>query len=162
MKIAIGCTRRGFVGKQEVVSFLRQRRHDVEDIGCSDVLKKVDPSELAISLTASMGRIQADLAILVGRDGAGMCIAANKLRGLRAAVADDELTAAFIRERYHCNVLCLGAERHGRGEMNRIVASFLGACAAAGRDAHVVEELMHVEICADACAANCTSRFSQA
>jgi ribose 5-phosphate isomerase B len=162
VKIAIGCTRRGFGGKQEIVSHLRRLSHEVEDIGCHDLSAKVDHCDLARLLTVALGRINGQLAILIGRDGAGMCIAANKLRGLRAAVADDELTAAYIRERYQCNVLCLGADQHGRGEMSRIVASFLGASVASCRDAHVIEELMQIEGCKDACGFACSSRFAQA
>jgi ribose 5-phosphate isomerase B len=154
----MGCTRRGFAGKLDVANFLRQLCHEVDDIGCHDVSTKVEYATLVQSLTAALGHLNGDLAILVGRDGAGMCIAANKLRGLRAAVADDEVTAACVRERYQCNVLCLGAERHGPGGLTRIVESFLAAKAPAGRSAHAVEELLQIEACAGACGVACTSR----
>ena len=134
MRIAIGCTHRGFQGKHEVVNFLRGLGHDVEDLGCDEVSTTIDYSDLARSLTSGQSHGQRDVAILVDRDGAGMCIAANKQRGLRAAVADDEFTAASIRERYQCNVLCLGAAQHGPGELSRIVASFLAATLGASRE----------------------------
>lgn len=145
MRIAIGCTHRGFRGKHDVVNFLRGRGHDVEDFSRDDLSTTVDYSDVIRSLTSEHHRGQRDLVILVGRDGAGVCIAANKFRGVRAAVADDEFTAAHLRERYHCNVLCLGAEQHGPGGLVRIVASFLAARVAAGQDTRPVKELMQVE-----------------
>jgi len=80
---------------------------------------------------------------------------------LRAAVADDESTAAFIRERYECNVLCLSADWHGPRDLNRIVASFIAADVNAGRHARLVKELMQIEACAEAHAAAGTSPFAR-
>jgi ribose 5-phosphate isomerase B len=161
MMIAIGCARRGFRAKLRIADFLRGRSHEVEDFGCDGAATTAAASDLTRGLIAALGRVQGNLAILVGRDGAGLCIAANKLRGLRAAVADDEWTAATARERYGCNVLCLGAERHGPEELNRIVASFLAASAYDSRDTYMVKELMEIEATSEACTALCTSRSAQ-
>jgi ribose 5-phosphate isomerase B len=161
VRIAIGCMRRGYRAKLEVADFLRRSNHEVEDFGCDGTSTTFAYADLARSLTLALGRSAGGLAILVGRDGAGLCIAANKLRGLRAAVADDESTAAFVRERYECNVLCLGADRHGHRELNRIVTSFIAADVNAGRDARMVRELMQIEAHTDAHAAPVASPFAQ-
>ena len=99
-----------------------------------------DYSDLARPLTSEQMGGRCDVAILVDRDGAGMCIAANRLSGLRAAVAGDEFTAAYVRKRYHCNVLCLGADQHGPGELIRIVASFLAAVTSADANARLTAD----------------------
>ncbi|MGA2229776.1 MAG: RpiB/LacA/LacB family sugar-phosphate isomerase [Tepidisphaeraceae bacterium] len=161
MVIAIGCVRRGFRAKLQVAEFLRQRSHEVEDFGCDGAAATVASSDLMRGLVSSLNRIRGNLAILVGRDGAGLCIAANKLRGLRAVVADDEWTAANARERYGCNVLCIGAERHGPQELNQIVAGFLAASAYDRRDTQLEHELMEIEAATEANTVHCPARFAQ-
>jgi len=74
-----------------------------------------------------------------------MCIAANKFHGVRAAVADDEFTAASIRLRYHCNVLCLGTDLLSEDQIRHIVEIFLSTPCGEGRHSRRVEKLREFE-----------------
>ena len=144
MKIAIGSDHRGYRGKSELLEHLRSSGHDVKDFGCLESAT-VDCADIARLVAAAVARNECDVGILVGGIGAGMCIAANKVPGIRAAVVHDEFLARRSRERHQCNVLCLAGELQGINDMLKVADHFLLAEQNWARHSGTVAKLSQIE-----------------
>jgi len=144
MRIAVGNNHRGYTEKLVLVNILKSLGHEIEDFGCNDTFFTEYP-DVAQPLAEAVGSGQCDLGILIAGNGMGMCMAANKVQGVRAAVAHDEFSARCTRERHHCNVLCLGVDLDGRASLKHIVESFLSAQPSEGRYARMVQKMMRIE-----------------
>lgn len=144
MKIAVAADHRGFEPKRKLVSMLRLWGHEVRDFG-SQLSATSDYPDYAIPAATAVAEGRAQAAILLDGSGIGMCVAANKVLGVRAAVAHDEVTARLAREYVHCNVLCLAADLLGENEMRRIVQMFLLTPYGEGRHRRRVEKLKQFE-----------------
>ncbi|MEY4119565.1 MAG: putative sugar phosphate isomerase YwlF, partial [Planctomycetota bacterium] len=96
MKIALGCDHRGAVATQALVAHLKADGHEVETVSDTNGAM-TDYPDSAYAACSKVARAEADRAILICGTGIGMCIAANKLRGIRAALAQDELSAQLSR-----------------------------------------------------------------
>src|ERR1700681_2898058 len=109
MRVAIGSDHRGFEAKRRLVSLLHQLGHEVLDYGAASK-DSVDYPDFAfeVALAVSEGRV--DRGVLICGTGIGMCIAANKVRGIRAAPCHDPITAEMSRRHNNANVLCLSAD----------------------------------------------------
>ena len=88
---------------------------------------------------------QADVGIFLDGSGIGMSIAANKIFGVRAALAHDEVTARIAREHNHCNVICLGTDLLSEDQVRQIIEVFLSATFADGRHVRRIEKLRELE-----------------
>jgi ribose 5-phosphate isomerase B len=110
MKIAIGSDHRGFEAKEQIKSIITQLGHEFVDVGTTDSnpVDYPDPAYLAALAVSSQ---QADRAILACATGIGMSIAANKIKGVRAAICHDELNARISRDHNDANVLCLSGDQ---------------------------------------------------
>ena len=124
MKIAIGCDHGGYLLKQEVIEHLKKRKIEVTDVGC-DVPISCDYPVYAKKVTDLVLGKEVDLGILVCGTGIGMSMAANKEKGIRAAVCHDNFSAKATREHNDANVLCMGARVVGPGLALMIVDTFL-------------------------------------
>ena len=124
MRIVVACDHRGFEAKQKLLATLRSHRHQPEDLGC-DSPATVDYPDIAWALGERIASGTADVGILLDKSGVGMSIAANKVRGVRAALAHDEVTARISRAHNHCNVLCMGCDLLSDDQMRKIVETFL-------------------------------------
>ncbi len=124
MKIAIGCDHGGYLLKQEVIEHLKKRKIEVTDVGC-DVPISCDYPVYARKVTDLVLGKEVDLGILVCGTGIGMSMAANKEKGIRAAVCHDNFSAKATREHNDANVLCMGARVVGPGLALMIVDTFL-------------------------------------
>ena len=124
MRIAIGSDHAGYNLKQDVIKLLEELGHQVYDAGAYSTESSDYPDFAAI-----VGRMvadgEADLGILICGTGIGMSIAANKIKGVRAAACYDVFTARMAREHNDANVLCLGAWVIGRGVAMEVVKTFL-------------------------------------
>jgi ribose 5-phosphate isomerase B len=107
MRIAVACDHRGFPYKAPVVRALEADGHQVEDLG-SHSADASDYPDFAIAVGTAVRDNRADVGVLLCGSGAGVSIAANKLRGVRAVLAHDPFTAAQSREDDDANVICLG------------------------------------------------------
>ena len=106
--IAVGCDHAGFELKQELIRHLKERGFEVTDHGTfSD--QSCDYPDYARKVADAVVSGQAQSGLLVCGTGIGMSIAANKVRGIRAAVLSDEFSAQATREHNDANILCLGA-----------------------------------------------------
>src|SRR2546423_12926292 len=108
MRIAVGADHRGFETKRKCMPYLKQLGHEVEDYGCENNSAAFDYPDFAQAVGRAVAEARAEVGILFDGSGIGMSIAANKVPGIRAALAHDEVTSRIAREHNHSNVLCLG------------------------------------------------------
>jgi ribose 5-phosphate isomerase B len=140
MKVAFGADHRGFGLKEELKRWLAARGHKVIDFG-PESADRVDYPDYAFKVADAVSRRQADRGILICSTGIGMSIAANKVRGVRAALADSLRLARLSREHNDANVLCLGADFVSAAEARRIIGVWLRTEFAGGRHARRVRKL---------------------
>ncbi len=126
MKIAVGADHGGFHLKQEIISFLKNKRHTVADVGAYND-EPSDYPDFALAIADQVIRKKAVRGIIVCGSGVGACIAANKVPGIRASVCHDTFSARQGVEDDDMNVLCLGARVIGPNLAEEIVTVFLKA-----------------------------------
>lgn len=144
MKIAIGSDHRGFDAKRRLVPMLRQLGHDVIDLG-PDGNDSVDYPDYAYEVAKSVSEGRVERGILICGTGIGMCIAANKVKGVRAAPCHDSITVEMSRRHNDANVLCLSADLLGDELIGRIVRLWLETEFEGGRHARRVEKIKRIE-----------------
>jgi len=132
VKVALGADHRGFVLKEKLKRWLTARGHEVIDCGPASA-DRVDYPDYAFKVARAVVQRRAERGILICSTGIGMSIAANRARGVRAALADSVRQARLSREHNDANVLCLGADFVSAAEARRIVATWLKTEFAGGR-----------------------------
>jgi ribose 5-phosphate isomerase B len=140
MKIAVACDHRGYEAKRKLIPLLKKLGHEVEDFGC-DSTSAVDYPDFAIPAARAVAQGTHELGILLDGSGIGMSVAANKVRGVRAGLVHDEVTARRAREHNHCNVLCLGTDLLSEDQIRQIVEIFLTTAFGDGRHIRRIEKL---------------------
>jgi ribose 5-phosphate isomerase B len=144
MKIAIGSDHRGFDAKTRIVSILHQLGHEVLDAGPQGH-ESVDYPDFAFEVARAVSEGRAERGILICGTGIGMCIAANKVRHVRAAPCHDCITAEMSRRHNDANVLCLSADLLGEELIERMVRIWLETPFESGRHARRVEKITRFE-----------------
>jgi len=144
MKLAIACDHRGYEAKRRLLPVLKQQGHDITDFGC-DGPGACDYSDFAAPAARAVAAGTCEAGILMDGSGIGMSIAANKVRGVRAALVHDEVTARRSREHNHCNVLCLGTDLLSEDQIRNIVQIFLTTAFGDGRHVRRVQKLSQIE-----------------
>ena len=122
--VAIASDHTGIKLRQALTAFLRGRGLSVQDLG-TDGLDPVDYPDVAASVADAVARREADGGIVIDGAGIGSAIAANKVKGIRAAMATTETIARYAREHNGCNVLTLGATLVTVDEARAIVTTWL-------------------------------------
>lgn len=107
-KIAIGSDHAGFVLKEIIIKYLKDRNYHVLDRG-SNSAESVDYPEYAASVCRSVLSGESDAGVLICGTGIGMSIAANRFRGIRAALCHDAFTAKMSRKHNNANIIVMGA-----------------------------------------------------
>ena len=110
MRIAIGCDHRGLDLKQFIIALLTEAEHSYEDFGCYTA-ESVDYPDIARKVAEAVARGDFEQGILICDTGIGMCIAANKVKGIRAALCHNAFCARRARQHNDANILCLGTEQ---------------------------------------------------
>ena len=126
MKVAIGCDHAGFPLKDTVAQAVRRLGHEVIDCG-TGACTRVDYPDYAQKAAQLVAAGQAERAILICGSGVGMCVTANKIKGIRACVCHDAYSAAQAVEHDGLNVLCLGARVIGPSLAETLTERFLNA-----------------------------------
>jgi len=108
MKIAIGADHAGFEYKQVIVSYLQEQGYEVMDFG-TDSSEVSDYPDFAVLVAKAVSMEKAEFGILICGTGIGMSIAANKVKGVRAAVVSSTFTAEFSKTHNHANVITFGS-----------------------------------------------------
>lgn len=135
MRIGIGADHAGFSLKEHLAAHLAEAGHAVTDFGTHST-DPVDYPDLAAAVAGAVADGRVDRGIVVCGSGAGACVAANKVRGIRAMVAHDTYTAHQGVEHDDVNVLCLGSRVVGTAIAEELVSAFLAA-EFSGEERHV-------------------------
>lgn len=144
MRIAIGSDHRGFNAKQLIKAIVSQMGHECVDMG-TDNATPVDYPDLAYVAARSVADGQVDRAILICATGLGMSIAANKVRGIRAALCHDELSAHIARDHNDTNILCLSGDQLGEVLLRKIVETWMATEFSGGRHQRRVNKITAIE-----------------
>jgi ribose 5-phosphate isomerase B len=126
MKIAIGGDHAGFTLKQHLVELIKKWGHEVNDLGAFNT-EPSDYPDFAKSVGMAVQKGEAERGLIVCGSGIGACVAANKLKGIRAALISDTYSARQGVDHDDVNVLCLGGRVVGPALAEEIVKAFLAA-----------------------------------
>jgi len=127
VRIAVAADHAGYELKQFMTKVLSETGHDVLDLGTQDPNSADDYPDYAEALGNALRSKRAERGVLICGSGVGASVAANKLRGIRAALCGDTYSAHQSREHDDCNLLCLGARVVGVELALDIVRAFVGA-----------------------------------
>jgi len=144
MKVAVASDHAGFKLKKMVLSHLRQKSIAVVDMGTYST-EPVDYPDFARLAAQAVSRGECERGIIICGTGIGASIAANKVRGVRAALCHDGYTARACREHNNANVLAMGERVIGEGVALEIVDIFLETPFAGGRHQRRVEKIVALE-----------------
>ena len=127
MRIAIGADHGGYPLNERVIEELRGAGHDITDFGTHVGSRPDDYPDYAVKVGQVVQSGEAEIGILICGSGVGASVAANKLKGIRAALCGDTYSGHQSREHDDCNVLCLGARVVGEELALDIVRAFVAA-----------------------------------
>lgn len=132
MRIAVGADHAGYGLKQALAEHLRAGGHDVTDCGTYSA-DRVDYPDFGAAVGRAVAEDHADLGVCVCGSGNGIAMAANKIAGVRAAVAHDVTSARLARAHNDANVLCIGERLTGAEVAREALDAWLGASFDGGR-----------------------------
>ena len=143
-RIAIGCDHRGFALKQVIMPFLQKPGHSYQDFGCYST-GSVDYPDIAQRVGEAVASGSFDHGILICSTGIGMSIAANKIKGIKAALCCDAFAAQRARQHNDANILCLRGEDIDTESALEIVRTFLATDFEGGRHTQRVNKIRALE-----------------
>ena len=126
MKLYIACDHAAIEMKDEITAYLREKGHDVEDLGIN-IGEKIDYPVAAEKVARKVVSDNASRGILICGTGIGMSIAANKVKGVRAAAVSEVYSAKLTRIHNNSNIICFGARVIGIETAKMIVDAYLEA-----------------------------------
>jgi ribose 5-phosphate isomerase B len=144
VRIAIGSDHAGYALKSQIVAVLTARGHDVEDLGTHDEAS-VDYPPICADVARRVVAGSADRGIVLGGSGQGEQIAANKVRGARAALCNDLYTARMSREHNDANVLAMGGRIVAPGLAEEILSVWLDTPFEGGRHQRRLDQIAEIE-----------------
>ena len=144
MKIALASDHAGYAEKERLKQLLGELGLEVEDLGTVSE-ESVDYPDYAALVAERVAAGRAEQGVLVCGSGTGMAIAANKVHGVRAAVAWSEETARLARQHNDANVLALGARTTPPDEIPKIVRAWFSTAFDGGRHNGRVEKIKQLE-----------------
>jgi RpiB/LacA/LacB family sugar-phosphate isomerase len=127
MKIVVGADHGGFLLKTDIVKVLQADGHEIVDVGAHTLEPSDDYPDFAQAVGQAVQHGDAERGIIICGSGVGACVAANKLRGIRAGICHDTYSAHQGVEHDNMNVLCLGARIVGTELTRELVRAFVGA-----------------------------------
>ena len=144
MKIALANDHRGVAAKQRLVTVLTGLGHEVFDLGTNTPVS-VDYPDYAILVAEDVASHKVERGVLICASGHGMCIAANKIHGIRAANCRDIVDAEISRHHNDANVMCISADLVGEDAMERMIKTWLETDFDGGRHARRLEKITKYE-----------------
>jgi len=144
MKFYIATDHAGIEYKEFIKNLLESKGIDVEDLGpfSSD---RVDYPDYAKKCAEAVRDDKGSFGILICGTGIGMSIAANKVKGIRAALCHDAYTAQMAKEHNNAQILCFGQRVLGLGVVESVIDSFINSSPEGGRHQDRVEKIMKIE-----------------
>lgn len=144
MRVAIGSDHAGYALKQHLVATLAQLGHELDDHG-TDSEEPVDYPAICAAVGRAVAEGDVDRGIVLGGSGQGEQLAANRVRGVRAALCNDLYTARLSRQHNDANVLAMGGRIVGHGLADEILALWLATEFEGGRHARRVQQITDLE-----------------
>lgn len=144
MKIAIGCDHGGFEHKNAIKDHLIERGFDVTDCGIYENVS-VDYPDIAVKVCDEITSGRCERGILVCGTGIGMSLAANKIKGIRAAALSDHYSAKYTRLHNNSNILCLGGRVVGIGTALELADLFVDTEYEGGRHQRRLDKIAELE-----------------
>ena len=145
MKIALASDHAGYAEKERLKPLLLELGLEVDDLGTVSE-ESVDYPDYARKVADEVAQGRADQGVLVCGSGTGMAITANKVPGVRAAVAWSEETARLARQHNDANVMAIGARTTPAGEIPAIVRAWFSADFEGARHAERIEKIRRIEL----------------
>ncbi len=142
--IAIGCDHGGYKLKEEIKKYLNEKDIEFKDFGSMDE-EIVDYPEIAKKVALSIQNKETDKGILICRTGIGMSIAANKFKGIRCALCNNEFSAKFSRAHNDSNILAMGADSLSENEAICILRMWLATEFEGGRHQERIDLIKDIE-----------------
>jgi ribose 5-phosphate isomerase B len=144
MRIAIGADHAGFALKQHLVATLTRLGHQIDDLGTHSS-EPVDYPDICARVARAVVEHRAERGIVIGGSGQGEQMAANKVRGARAALCNDLYTARMSRQHNDANVLAMGGRVVGCGLADEIVDVWLSTAFEGGRHQRRIDQIAALE-----------------
>lgn len=144
-RIALGSDHAGFALKEQIEEALRAENYDVHDLG-THTEESMDYPDIARELSEAVAAGQYDRGILVCGTGIGVCMTANKVKGIRAGAVSEPYSAHMARLHNDANVICMGARVVGIGLAMEIVKAFLHTEFEGGRHALRVDKINELDL----------------
>ena len=144
MKLAIGCDHGGFELKEAVRAYLEERQIPYEDFGAYST-DSVDYAPIAAKAARYVASGQADCGVLICSTGIGISIAANKVKGIRAALCTNEFCAEMTRRHNNANILCMGGKVVDSATARKLVDIFLNTPFEGGRHQRRIDKISALE-----------------
>lgn len=144
MRIAIGADHAGYPLKKDLAGFLQEIGHEVDDVG-TDSEEPVDYPMFCAEVGRRVRDDRAERGIVLGGSGQGEQIAANKVRGVRAALCNDLFTAMLARQHNDANVLAMGARIIAPTLAREIVSLWLATGFEGGRHEPRIAQITQIE-----------------
>ena len=144
MKLSIGSDHGGYALKQELIAYLRDQGHVVEDFGCHDTAS-CDYPDFGEAAAAAVASGECERGIVICTTGIGISISANKVKGIRCALCSEPYGAEMTRRHNDANMLALGAGFTAPMMAKRIVDVFLSTAFEGGRHQRRVDKIMAIE-----------------
>ena len=144
MKLSMAADHRGYQTKERMKLFVAELGHEALDFG-TDSTKPCDYPDCAYPAAKAVADGKAERGILFCGTGIGMCLAANKVHGVRAALCHDEVTVDMARRHNDANMLCLPSDSLGEKQMMQIIRIFLEAPFDGGRHQRRIDKLTQIE-----------------
>ncbi len=143
-RIAMGADHAGFHVKETIKKYLEDSGYTVDDVGTWSE-ESVDYPDYAKAVAEKVAAGQDQIGVLACGTGIGMAITANKVPGIRAAVAHDAVTARLAKEHNDANVLTLGGRVVNDAQAIEIVQNFLGAQFGGGRHQRRIDKIIELD-----------------
>jgi len=144
MKIAVGSDHGGFELKKAVIAHLEKQGYECVDFGCHSP-ERCDYPVYGEKAARAVASGECELGVLICGTGIGISLAANKVKGIRAAVCSEPYSAKLTREHNNANIIAFGARVVGEGTAMMIVDAFLNAQFQGGRHAKRVAMLDEIK-----------------
>jgi len=144
MRVIIGCDHAAFAAKQEMAAFIKELGHDVVDAGTHSA-ESCDYGDFAHKVAGAVARGEGDFGVLLCGTGIGMSLVANRVKGIRAALCHNILTARLSRLHNDANVLCMGGRVLGGDLMKEMIREFLSTRFEGGRHTRRLAKIDELE-----------------
>ncbi len=142
--IAIGCDHGGYKLKEEIKKYLEEKQIEYKDLGCMNE-ERVDYPNIAKEVAKEVQAKKCEKGILICRSGIGMCITANKFKGIRCVLCHDEFTAKYSKLHNDGNILAIGADAVTGNEAICILRMWLATEFEGGRHKERIKLIEKIE-----------------